>query len=300
MTMKFSKTVNAPVRLLALALLAAGISAQTAGKAAASAAYSRIVNEISAADSNEMRRKAIEGELKAIGIEYKLEEFTSTTRTGKEVRGTNIIASVPNTKAKRTIMLGAHYDRVAVGKGVIDNASGSGAVLELLRAFKTNPPKNIAITAGFWDQEEVGLVGSREFVRSREKGGLPAVYINFDVYGAGDTIWLWTAKEDAEFAKGFAGTAKSAKFGHLVSTVYPPSDHRSFAVPGVESFSFSLGPAGEAANIINVLKGQGDPANMPKVLQIIHTQNDTVDQVDANAVVRSLAVVEAAIRKLDK
>lgn len=299
--MRSFKILKILVQLIVICSLSVGlVSAQKAQKAVDSGAYSRIVNGISAADSNEDRRKAIEAELKAIGVEYKLEEFTSTTRGGREVKGTNIIASIPNAKAKRTVMLGAHYDRVAVGKGAIDNASGSGAVLELLRAFKAAPAQNIAITAGFWDQEEVGLVGSREFVKSRDKGRLPAVYINFDVYGAGDTIWLWSADENTEFAKGFAGTAKNAKFGHLVSTAYPPSDHRSFAVPGVESFSFSLGPAGEAKNIINVLKGQADPANMPKVLQVIHTQNDTVDHVDANAVVKSLVVVEAAIRTLDK
>jgi len=288
-------------QLLLISLLIAGFaSAQTAQKALDSAGYSRIVNGISAADSNEGRRKAIEAELKAIGVEYKLEDFTSTTRSGKEVKGTNIIASIPNAKAKRTVMLGAHYDRVAVGKGAIDNASGSGAVLELLRAFKASAPKDIGITAGFWDQEEVGLVGSREFVKSRASGGLPAIYINFDVYGTGDTIWLWSMDEKAEFAAGFAKGAKDAKFGHFVSKDYPPSDHRSFAVPGVESFSFSLGPDGEAKNIINVLKGQADPANMPKALQVIHTQNDTTDQIDAKAVVRSLVIVEAAIRKLDK
>lgn len=293
-------TRNFLALMVSVVLAAGSVSAQKAQKAVDSTAYSRIVNSIAAAESNELRRKAIEAELKTMGVEYKLEEFTSTTRGGKEVRGTNIIASIPNAAAKRTVMLGAHYDRVAVGKGAIDNASGSGAVLELLRAFKANPAKNFTVTAGFWDQEEVGLVGSREFVKSREKGGLPAVYINFDVYGAGDTIWLWSADENAEYAKGLAKSAGDAKFGFLISAEYPPSDHRSFAVPGVEAYSFSLGPAGEAKNIINLLKGQGDPANMPKVLQVIHTQNDTLDHIDANAVVRSLVVVEAAIRKLDK
>lgn len=259
------------------------------------------VAQIIAGTNTAERGKAIQNSLKAMGIEFKTEDFTATSRAGKEVKGTNIIATIPNAKARKTIMIGAHYDRVAVGVGAIDNASGSATVLELLRAFKAKPLKDVTIIAGFWDQEEVGLVGSREFVKSREKGGLPNIYINFDVYGAGDTIWLWSADENAEFAKNFKSTAVAAKYGYLVSKEYPPSDHRSFVVPGVESFSFSLGPANEAATIIKVLKGEKiDPATFPKVLQVIHTPNDTAEKVDANAVVKSLVVVEAAIRTLDK
>jgi len=276
-------------------------SAQTTNPSTASSAFAGDIDQITAGKTSAERGKAIQNSLKAMGIEFKTEDFTAPSRAGKEVKGTNIIATIPNAKARKTIMIGAHLDRVGVGTGAIDNASGSAAVLELLRAFKAKPLQNVTIVAGFWDQEEVGLVGSREFVKSREKGGLPNVYINFDVYGAGDVIWLWSADENAEFAKNFKGAATAAKYGFLISKDYPPSDHRSFAVPGVESFSFSLGPANEAANIIRVLKHeQVDQANFPKVLQIIHTPNDTVEKVDSNAAVKSLVVVEAAIRTLDK
>jgi aminopeptidase S len=298
--MRSFRQIRVVYLLAALLACFGGISAQVARKAADHSGYARFVKTMSGGESNESRRKSIEAELKAIGVEYKLEEFSATTRSGREVKGTNIIATIPNAKAARTVMVGAHYDRVAVGKGAIDNASGTGAIIELLRAFKSTPAKNIAVTVGFWDQEEVGLVGSREFVKSRSNGGLPAVYINFDVYGAGDTIWLWSTDAEAEFAKAFTSAAEAAKYGHLVSADYPPSDHRSFAVPGVQSYSFSLGPAGEAKNIINLLKGQADPANMPKVMTIIHTEKDQLGEIDAAAVVRSLGVVEAAIRKLDK
>lgn len=269
--------------------------------AAAAAAFAGDIAQITAGATSAERGKAIQNSLKAMGVEFRTEDITATTRSGKEVKGTNVLAAILNPKAPKTIMIGAHLDRVGVGTGAIDNASGCAAVLELLRAFKAKPLKNVAIVAGFWDQEEVGLVGSREFVKSREKGGLPSVYINFDVYGAGDVIWLWSADENAEFAKNFKGAATAAKYGFLISKDYPPSDHRSFTVPGVESFSFSLGPANEAANIIKVLKHeQLEPANFPKVLQVIHTPDDTVEKIDANAAVKSLLVVEAAIRTLDK
>jgi aminopeptidase S len=286
------------LQIATIAILVTGASFAQA-PAADSKAFAADINKITSGTDSAGRRKAIEASLKAAGVGFTTEEFTATGRGGRELKGTNVIATILTPGAKRTIMLGAHLDRVAVGVGAIDNASGSASVLELLRAFKAKPLKNVNLMAGFWDQEEVGLVGSRAFVESRETA-LPAVYINFDVYGAGDTIWLWSADENLDFAKGFVKSAKDAKFGHLVSKEYPPSDHRSFAVPSVESYSFSLGPAGEAKNIINVLQGKADPLNFPKVLQVIHSENDTVDKVDANAVVRSLAVIEAAIRALDK
>lgn len=286
------------IGLVAL-LLTAVQFAQTTAKTVDSA-YANDIATITAGGISAERGKAIQNSLKAIDVEFKTEDFAASSRSGREVKGTNIIATIPSANAKRTIMIGAHLDRVSVGVGAIDNASGSAAVLELLRAFKANPLKNVTLMAGFWDMEEVGLVGSSAFVQSRAKGGLPNVYINFDVYGEGDTIWLWSADENAEFAKNFSKTAKDAKYGFLVSKEYPPSDHRSFVVPGVEPFSFSLGPANEAKNIIKVLKGEVDPANLPRVLQVIHTKNDTVDKIDAKAVVKSLVVVEAAIRTLDK
>lgn len=276
-------------------------SAQGTKASADSAVFAGDIAQITAGATSAERGKAIQNSLKAIGVEFKTEDFTALSRAGKEVKGTNIIATIPNAKARKTIMIGAHLDRVSVGTGAIDNASGSAAVLALLRAFKAKPLQNATLVAGFWDQEEVGLVGSREFVKSREKGGLPNVYINFDVYGAGDTIWLWSADENAGFAKSFKEAATAAKYGFLISKDYPPSDHRSFAVPGVEPFSFSLGPANEAANIIKVLKHEPvDPAIFPKVLLVIHSPNDTIEKVDSNAVVKSLVVVEAAIRTLDK
>ncbi len=281
-------------------LLTAAAMAQSTGKAVDSVAFSADITAITSGATSADRGKAIQDSLKKGGIAFTAEDFAAQARGGREVKGTNVIATLPAQNAKITVMIGAHLDRVGVGVGAIDNASGSAAVLELLRSFKARPLNNVTLMAGFWDMEEVGLVGSRAFVQSREKAGLPSVYINFDVYGEGDTIWLWAPDEKRDFPMGFVKNAAAAKFPNHVSKEYPPSDHRSFVTAGVESYSFSLGPAGEAKNIINELNGKGDPANFPKVLQVIHTANDTVEKIDANAVVRSLPVIEAAIRSLDK
>src|SRR5687768_5115864 len=156
--------------IFASLLLTAAVTAQAPSKAADSKAYADDIAKITAGGNSAERGKAIQESLKKSGIDFTTENFSARARGGREVNGTNVIATIPSATAKRTIMIGAHVDRVGVGTGAIDNASGSAAVLELLRAFKARPLKNVTLMAGFWDQEEVGLIGSRAFVESRAKG----------------------------------------------------------------------------------------------------------------------------------
>ncbi|HMO80931.1 MAG TPA: M28 family peptidase [Pyrinomonadaceae bacterium] len=260
-----------------------------------------VISKMTSAETNEERGAAIRRELSKLNIRIATEGFSQKTRTGQTVAGTNIIAEVPSKDAKWTLLIGAHYDKVSQGEGAIDNASGSAAVIALLKAFRADPPKTFRFLAAFWDQEEVGLVGSRTYVQNRMEGGLPQIYINFDVFGHGDTIWLWAYNEDSEFARSFSANATRLERPFLISTIYPPSDHRSFMVPGVETFSFSLGPSGEAKNIIRVLQGQQvAQEDFPGVLRLIHTPEDKKDKVDAIAMAKALPAIEMAIRALDK
>ncbi len=289
--------VKRSLAVICLLVCAAAVPAQSHD---ADAYFSYVKNITEGAD-NKARGQAILAELKKLNIRVSTESFVDKDRRGEKIEGLNIIGEVLNPDAKKVVMIGAHLDRVGVGTGAIDNASGSAAVISLLKAFREKPLKNVRIQGAFWDQEEKGLVGSRIYVQNRKERGLPHIYINFDVFGAGDTLWLWTPDENLEFVKNFKAEAARMKAANLVSKEYPASDHRSFNVEGVQSYSFSLGPAGEAANIVRVLSGETVAADeFPKVLRVIHTENDTIEAVDAKAVARALAVVEAAIRTLDK
>ncbi|MBA2378305.1 MAG: M28 family peptidase [Blastocatellia bacterium] len=297
MTKMNQMTIRHSVSVLCILVFAAIAGAQTHD----AQAYFSYVKNITEAADNKARGEAILAELRKLKIRVSTEGFSDKNRRGERIEGLNIIAEVINPDAKKMVMIGAHLDRVGVGTGAIDNASGSAAVISLLKAFRERPLKNIRLQGAFWDQEEQGLVGSRIYVQNRKEKGLPQIYINFDVFGAGDTLWLWSADENLEFVKNFKAEAARMKAAQFVSKDYPASDHRSFIVDGVQSYSFSLGPAGEAANIVKVLTGQEiKPENFPAVLRTIHTENDTIDAVDAKAVARALAVVEAAIRTLDK
>jgi hypothetical protein len=80
------------------------------------------------------RRHAITDQLEASGINYQLDDFIFSN-----LSGTNIVAAVPGKRPGKVFLLGAHYDRVAQGQGVVDNAAGCAVLLRLLAEFKSKP-----------------------------------------------------------------------------------------------------------------------------------------------------------------
>jgi hypothetical protein len=93
----------------------------------------------------------------------------------------NLLGMLPGSDEKlrdEVIVICAHYDHVGYGSnrnsrgpigyihnGADDNASGTSAVLEIAEAFSklAKPPKR-SILFAFWDGEEGGLLGSRNWV----------------------------------------------------------------------------------------------------------------------------------------
>jgi hypothetical protein len=81
------------------------------------------------------------------------------------------------TRKHEVVVVGAHYDHVGYGSptnsygptgyihnGADDNASGTAALLEVMRAFSKLPaPPARSILFAFWDGEEKGLLGSKHW-----------------------------------------------------------------------------------------------------------------------------------------
>lgn len=273
-------------------LCATVVLAQAPAASSGGESFRKQVAAIASGADTAARRAAITKRLDELGIKYRLEPFKSGAR-----EGTNIIAELARAAGQKELMLGAHYDRVAAGTGAIDNASGSATVLELLAVLKARPLKNYAVTAGFFDLEEIGLVGSRAHVAARDKSNLPALFINFDVFGYGDTLWAGTRDAAAGAGAAVAKSTGASKFPARVGPDYPPSDHVSFVRAGVESLSFSLIDGKEIPGILAVFYGGSEP--LPRVMKIIHTPDDTIDKIDAAAVARAIPEVERAIREID-
>lgn len=80
--------------------------------------------------------------------------------------------------------IGAHYDTVLESPGADDNGSAVAGVMEALRILSQWPMKK-RISYAFWDKEELGLIGSINYVTN---GALPsdvypAGYFNFEMIG---------------------------------------------------------------------------------------------------------------------
>lgn len=289
--------MRSTLKSISFAVLLLGLLAVDAGRAPAqndaSARFAKHVTAISNGATTNDRRAAIEKALDEIGVQYTEQKFEYDGQ-----QGVNILVQLPPVKGAKHLMLGAHYDRVEVGKGAVDNASGSAAVLELLKALKSKPLKNYSLSAAFFDLEEIGLRGSADYVATHAKE-LPALFINFDVFGYGDTLWAMTRSEDSIFASSITAATKKSKFPVQLGPAYPPSDHLSFLKVNVESTSISLIGGDEISGILKVFGGER-PEKMPRVMSIIHSPNDTVDNIDSAAAARGLAVIEEAIRLIDK
>lgn len=70
----------------------------------------------------------------------------------------NVFAETPAGDENRVLMIGAHLDSL-YGAGILDNASGSAAILEVALQMKNVAPAN-RVRFAWWGAEEEGIAGS--------------------------------------------------------------------------------------------------------------------------------------------
>jgi Peptidase family M28 len=107
----------------------------------------------------------------------------------------NVICVLPGT-SDRVIIVGAHFDRVSEGDGVVDNWSGASLLPSLYESVKRESHQHTYIFIGFTDEEQ-GEVGSRFYARQMTKGQVAATdgMVNMDTLGLGPTE-VWASHSD--------------------------------------------------------------------------------------------------------
>jgi hypothetical protein len=86
--------------------------------------------------------------------------------------GSNVYAVLPaTTGGTQSVVFGAHYDTVMVSPGANDNATGVAAVYAVARYAATLPCRSKALMFVLFDEEEVGLVGSKQFAAKLKSDG---------------------------------------------------------------------------------------------------------------------------------
>ncbi len=239
------------------------------------------------------RRTAIVESLKTAGVNPVIREFTQGARSGG-----NVIATLPPRRASSSlVLLGAHFDKVNVGQGAVDNAASCAILLELARHLKAQPLENTTVTIAFFDQEETGLLGSAAYFQQLEPNARPSRALNLDIFGYGDTFFAASSREDSPLLATFQQAAAEARFPVRTTpmTQYPTSDHVNMARAGVETLALAIidGPEIDALGAI----GRGGAP--PRILTLIHTPNDTIAQLRPQDMVKALPVIERTLRLLD-
>ncbi len=122
----------------------------------------------------------------------------------------NVICTLQGT-SDSVIIVGAHFDHVAVGDGVVDNWSGASLLPSLYQSLKGVPRKHTILFIGFAAEEE-GLVGSEFYVKqlTSEQASKIQAMVNMDSLGLGPTN-LWLTHSDEKLAATMNGVATSMK-----------------------------------------------------------------------------------------
>lgn len=174
-------------------------------------------------------------------------QIEQSVRTGRNVVG------FINNNAPVTVIIGAHYDHVGYGEdgntldgaGVIhngadDNASGTAALLELARLYKSEKDKSANYLFIAFSGEELGLLGSKYWLEHPTVTVTPAYMINMDMigrYNSAKPLTVGGYGTSTAWA-GIIHHQRDTLAIHTDSSGAGPSDHASFYRKGIPVLFF--------------------------------------------------------------
>jgi len=163
----------------------------------------------------------------------------------KEAESRNVLAILPGTVGKETVVLGAHYDHLgfggpnsaapgetAVHHGADDNASGTAMLVEVARILAAEGPFPRTILFAAFSGEERGLLGSAHYTANAAVP-LPdtAAMVNLDMVGRleGDKVIV----HGTGTGTGLDALVDRLVVAHTLEVAkepggFGPSDHSSF------------------------------------------------------------------------
>jgi Zn-dependent M28 family amino/carboxypeptidase len=256
-------------------------------------------------DTNDARFDALTSMLAERHIAFDVEPFTIEPRKGEpRTQGRNVVVAVPGRSPE--IVIGAHYDAArlpdgTLSKGAVDNAASTAILARLAEAL----PKMRLRTQTrivFFDMEELGLLGSAEFVRVHRDRSMRAM-VNLDVNAFGDAVMIGPRTA----SNGFALDSLRASCVEIATACVefprmPPSDDISFQKGGVPAVSMATVPAVQVHQLWLLLNGGKDsglqPGFLPRIFATIHTTADTSAVVDRDAMARAYRITVSLVATL--
>jgi Iap family predicted aminopeptidase len=245
-------------------------------------------------DESPTRRGVPSGTLAGPGVRIPVVFVSSEfVRDGAEVRVAvdavserrvthNVIAKTPGGEG-RVVMAGGHLDSVRGGPGINDNGSGAATLIEAAEAIGPDPP-GARVRLAFWGAEELGLLGSRRYVRSldREARRRIRAYVNLDMVGSPNAVPELYADGNARVGRELRRAAGSS-LGKVAAG--GSSDHAPFAAAGVP------------VNGIYTGSTEPGPGGRPRD-PCYHLACDTLDNVNRPVLLRMARAAAEALRDL--
>jgi len=171
---------------------------------------------------NEERQTAVKALFEKMGVrasEIIVEKF----------KGVENVVVLKKGASEEKIVIGAHYDKVDLGCGAIDNWTGIVSIAHVYRAFRDVSPNKTLVFVAFGREEE-GLIGSDAMARAITKDAKNqyCAMINLDSLGMG---YPQVTDENSSF-----------KMGQLAETLAEkmkiPFSHSSFVGANSDAHSF--------------------------------------------------------------
>jgi Zn-dependent M28 family amino/carboxypeptidase len=235
---------------------------------------------------------------KSIGSQLRTQPGPTTIKLNASVqsfKARNVIAQTKTGSPTDVVMAGAHLDSVPEGPGINDDGSGVAAVLETAVQLGNSPQVHNAVRFGFWGAEELGLIGSHNYVDSLDLEGLKdiALYLNFDMLASpnpgyftydGDQSLPSDTRGRPVVPEGSAGIErtlvaylKSAGKTAEDTSFDGRSDYDGFTLAGIPAGGLFSGA--ESKKSTEEAKLWGGTANEPFDPNY-HQKTDTLDHVD--------------------
>lgn len=133
-----------------------------------------------------------------------------TEQAVKGVKQPNVICTLPG-ESSSTMVVGAHFDMVDNGMGVVDNWSGASLLPSIYQALAVRPRQHTFVFVGF-SGEERGLLGSAHFVKQLGREGIKGTRLMIDLDSLGMTSTkIWLNGSDRKLAEALNALAAAMK-----------------------------------------------------------------------------------------
>jgi Peptidase family M28 len=156
----------------------------------------------------------------------------------------NIIGRMTGIDSRRAILLACHYDSVPTGLGASDDGSGVAALLEVIRALKSDSRLKNDLVFLFTDAEEIGMLGAKAFMDEHPLARQIGVALNFEARGiGGPSIMFETSDGNDWLIREFAKAAPQPVANSLTYDLYKllpnATDMTIFKNAGLQGFNFA-------------------------------------------------------------